>query len=355
MRTRFDKLGRPALCLFAALAFSSWAASGCASGSSAATLFGGSLFTSYTGTTPPPTGGATGGESGFFTGGSRVNVDPCSESNARKFVRVSMRNQSPDDFIHYFFVAIAYVNGEQFPNGAVCPDDVDLYTSFGYSEVPEGVSQPFGNFCIDGPALLYFHEGGRFRSGGGVAGSRLASAIAPAQGTNATFDNFFGSGGVVVPVPNMIIFHNPGTGEGAFLKVSLNNTAPCADQVVVSGDPECQQDGFYYVDEDDRSTTGSVALGVGSGIRVPNEIQGSGCECSAFATFGGRTFQVAQVLAPSGTAASNARCNEFLRGGLIEYVFVREDTDPPFPQLVWRVTDQTGAEVHDFDPRAGIP
>jgi hypothetical protein len=257
-----------------------------------------------------------------------------------------MRNLNPDDYIHYFFVLIAYVNGDAYPDGAVCPDDVDLYTSFGYREIPEEGSEEFGNYCIEGPALIYFHRSGQFRRGGGTGGSELASAIAPAQGTNATFDDFFTSGGASVPIPDQILFHNPGTGEGAALKISIGATSPC-DAIFVSGEPDCAQDAFYYVDEADLMT-GSAALGAGSGRRVPSEIQGTGCACTGFQ-------DPFQVLAPSGTTASNAECNEFLRGGLIEYVFVRDDTNPPYPQLVWRVTDQSGAEVHGFDPRASIP
>ncbi len=150
----------------------------------------------------------------------------------------------------------------------------------------------------------------------------------------------------MVPVPDEIYFHNPGTGEGDALQISQNATAPCADLIVL-GDAECDQDAFYYVDENDL-LTGSVELGVGSARRIPSEIQDTGCECAGFQ-------DPFQVLAPSGTGALDADCNEFLRGGLIEYVFVREDTNPPFPQLLWRVTDQSGAEVHDFDPRGPLP
>ncbi|MBU0616211.1 MAG: hypothetical protein KKI02_00690, partial [Planctomycetes bacterium] len=260
----------------------------------------------------------------------------------------SMRNLAPDTYIHYFLVLIAYVNGEVYPDGAVCPDDVDIYTSQNYQEIPEGQEQEFGNYCIVGPALVRFHLGGQFRTGGGVGGSQLGSAIGPAQGTSATYDNVFTSAGESVPVPNQIIFHNPGTGEGGALQISRSLTSPCdeasADLMV---DSDCDQDAFYYVDDSDLFT-GSIELGVGSTRRVPSEIQGTGCECTGFES----PFQ---ELAPSGTGALDARCNEFLRGGLIEYVFVREDTNPPYPQLLWRVTDQSGAEVHDFDPRGPLP
>ena len=153
---------------------------------------------------------------------------------------------------------------------------------------------------------------------------------------------------MAVPIPDRIYFHNPGTGEGAALKISLSSTAPCADgggDLIV--DTNCDQDAFYYVDESDL-ISGSVFLGAGSGRRVSSEVQGTGCECTGFQN-------AFQQLAPSGTAASNANCNEFLRGGVIEYAFVREDTNPAFPQLVWRVIDQSGAVVHEFDNRAGIP
>ncbi len=94
--------------------------------------------------------------------------------------------------------------------------------------------------------------------------------------------------------------------------------------------------------------TGSTALGAGSGRRVPAEIQDTGCECQGInAAF--------QTLAPSTVSASQALCLEYFRGGRIDYAFVRNDTNPPFPQLVWRVSDANGARVHDFDPRANIP
>jgi hypothetical protein len=132
---------------------------------------------------------------------------------------------------------------------------------------------------------------------------------------------------------------------GQALKISRNSPGPCND-VILGGDPTCQQDAFYYVDTQDRLSSGSTALGAGSARRVPAEIQGTGCECLGFAN-------PAQELAPSG-ATGTVRCNEFVRGGRIDYVFVREDQTPPFPQLVWRVVDTTGAVVHDFDERAPI-
>jgi hypothetical protein len=343
MYTRIGKLARSALCLFAAVLMAWFWSAGCASGTSALSLIG-SPFT-FTGSAPTTDTGTTGGQSTFFGGGGRVNLDPCSESNARKFIRISMRNLSIDSYIHYFLVLIAFVNGEMYPDGAVCPDDVDLYLQNGYSEIPEGSAQEFGNYCIVGPALLYFHDGGQFRRGGG--GAQLGSAIAPAQGTSATYDSFFGSGGAQVPVPDLILFHNPGTGEGAALKISESWSSPCDFLISGNPDPDCDQDAFYYVDEFDL-ISGSNALGLGSGRRVPNEIQGTGCECTGFQ-------DPFQRLAPSGVAASNARCNEFLRGGRIEYTFVRDDVEPPFQQLLWRVTDQSGAEVHAPDPRANVP
>jgi hypothetical protein len=119
--------------------------------------------------------------------------------------------------------------------------------------------------------------------------------------------------------------------------------------LVGNADPDCNQDAFYYVDEFDMMIGSiDIELGFGAGRRVPSEIQGTGCACTGFQ-------DPYQHLAPSGVAASSAACNEFLRGGRIEYVFVRDDTNPPYPQLLWRVTDQAGAEVHNFDPRANIP
>ncbi len=298
-------------------------------------LAGGGTIGGNVGNTGVGGGGGAGG------GSSRDFVDPCTETQSRKFIRISMRNQS-EDFIHYFLFLVAFVATDT-GEGSVCQDDIGLYESFGYNLIPEGSEQSFGNFCIEGPALTYFHRNGQFSAGG--TGGALASAISPAQGTTPTFDTFFNSAGAMVPVPDQIIFHNPGTGEGAQLKISRNATAPC-DVLIVAGDPECLQDSFYYVDDIDL-IVGSDALGIGSGRRVPGEVQGTGCSCLG-------TNVPAQLLAPSGETASGARCNEFLRGGTIQYVFIREDTNPPIPQLLWRVTDSTGVVSHEFDPRANI-
>jgi hypothetical protein len=44
-----------------------------------------------------------------------------------------------------------------------------------------------------------------------------------------------------------------------------------------------------------------------------------------------------------------------LRGGRIDYVFVRDDVDPPYPQLLWRVTDGNGSVAHNYDPDSSVP
>lgn len=299
-------------------------------------------YVGQSGTTGAGTTGRTSGQpttSGGFT-------NPCNETQARKLVRISMRNQS-QDYIHYFLVMIAFVNSEDYPTGGVCAADIPLYTSFGYTSVPAGSAQEFGNYCIPGPALVYFHRGGQFRGAGGTGGAGLASGLAPAQGSTPSFDSFFTSAGAPVPVPDIILFHNPGnTAQGQALKVSRNIPSPCSTAVQTAGDPACQQDSFYYVDENDR-IAGSTALGTGSGRRVPAEIQGTGCQCLGLS-------EGWQELAPSGQSASGAACNQFFRGGRIEYVFVRDDRDPPYPQLLVRVTDAGGARAQDFDPRSGI-
>lgn len=314
-------------------------------------LLGSPLFTALApGRGSAPTTGGDDTGSGFG-GGSRANTDPCSEPQERKFIRISMRNIAQDDFIHYFVAFVAYVNGAAYPDGAVCEEDIDLYTSFGYILIPEGSTRVHGNYCITGPALLYFHQNGQFQSAS-ATGSALASAIGAAQGTNATFDAFFQSSGAQVPVPNTILWHNPGTGEGAALKISQNNQNPCGIVIGLNGESDCSQDAFYYVDSTDQ-LNGSAVLGAGSGRRTPNEIQGTGC-----VTAGGDDAlgtQAVQTLAPSGATASNARDSEFLRGGFIEFVFLRDDRNPPIPQLVWRVLDQSGSVANDFDPRVDIP
>lgn len=301
---------------------------------------------------PPAVGNAnTGGGSntngrgtqnggGIGGGGSRTPVDACTQSQARKFVRISMQNRA-EDFVHYFVIFIARIDVDGDGSGAVCPDDIDLYTDFGYQQINENAPVEFGSLCIEGPALFYFHQNGQFR----VAGGQLGSAMGPAQGSSPTFDRFFTSGGVPVPVPDEIIFLNPGSGEGQSLQVSRPVQSPCA-LISPAGDPICQQDSFYYVSESDEFS-GTTQLGQGSGRRTAAEIQGTGCQCRGL-------NDPAQVLAPAGVTANNAQCNEFVRGGTITYVFLRDDQFPSFPQMVWRVTDAGGSVIQDFDDRAGL-
>lgn len=346
MSRSMQRWGKPVFCLVSAVVLAASWSVGC--GGVGPGEFIGSPFRTLSdgGTTGTGADGAGGTGGAAFGGDTRAATDACDEPQNRKFVRISMRNLA-GDHVHYFLVLVAFIQGETFPEGAaVCPDDVALYTSFGYLEIGDGELREFGNFCIAGPALLYFHEGGQFQTAGGPGGTQLASAIAPAQGSSPSFDATFSSGGAQVPVPDLILFHNPGTGQGAALKISRSSPSPC-DLVVTNADADCNQDAFYYVDENDLMT-GSTALGVGSGRRTPSEIQGDACQCSGFGLPG-------QSLAPSGVTAANAQCFEFIRGGRIEYAFVREDTNPTFPQLLWRVTDPSGLVVHDFDPRGNVP
>lgn len=297
-----------------------------------------------------PSTGGTGGDTGGDTGSTAV--DPCAETNSRKFITISMRNKSAD-FVHYFLVMVAFERGTDHPEGAVCADDAKLYTDAGYQKINAGATLAFGNYCITGPAYIYFHKQGQFRSGAGTGNANLGSAIAPSQGTTLTADNTFVSAGKRIPVPDVILFHNPGTGAGAPLKVAPATRNPCDTVIITGAAPDCQQDAFYYVDSNDLPA-GSTRQGIGTAVRLSNDIQGSGCVCGV----GGSNdigTQAAMVLAPSNRKASQALCNEFFRGGNINFVFVREDLTPPYPQLVWQVTDSGGTIVHDYDERARIP
>ncbi|MCK4342138.1 MAG: hypothetical protein KAY37_10500, partial [Phycisphaerae bacterium] len=320
--------------------------SGCAGGAGSSTLdFYGSPYYSTgpqesTAQGPGSSGRVPGGTLG---GGSRVNVDPCQETPQRKQIRISMRNIS-SDYIHYFLVLVAYVNSDTHPDGAVCPEDTSMYESAGYIYISEGDESPFGNECIEGPALYYFHEKGRFQ-GAGTTG--LASAIAPAQGTSATYDAVFGPSGKQMPVPDIIWFHNPDTGEGKHLKYSPGLSDACDPNVIEIAAGPCDQDSFYYVDSFDMKA-GSNPGGGDPYVRFPSEIQGTGCLC-------GLGNDPWAALAPSGATAADKRCNEFFRGGRVDFVFLRDDTEPPYPQLVWRVTDSSNGLAHDFDERAEIP
>ncbi len=310
---------------------------------SVSALFSSTLFPlTSTGTAGTTGGTVVSSSGGSFGGGSAVALDPCDETLARKRINISMRNDDTDDFIHYFLILVAFENGDAYPDGAVCPDDASFYTDFGYTRIPDGAFQEVGNICVFGPAYVYFHEQGRFQQAGGD----LASGIEPAAGSSSSFDAFFSSSGANVPIPDRIYFHNPGTGDGAALKVSQNSLNPCGAVVTLSGDSDCEQDGFYYVDQTDQPI-GSNTLGANANRRVPSEIQGTGCECLAFQ-------EPWHQLGLPGTVATTAACNEFLRGGSISYVFIRQDANPPFPQLLWQVRDDSGSVIHSFDDRADV-
>lgn len=324
------KLWRSACCAPLALGFAALWTAGCGGGG-ISTLLGIPIGVPV-GSDAVGGGDSFGGTGGFFGGGAGA-VDPCEEAASRKFISLSLRNNNPDDFIHYFLILVAFIDNGDGQNGAVCADDVQLYTQFGYELIAEGATRSIGAYCVVGPALVYFHRGGQFQGPGGV----LASAIPPAQGSSPTFDAFFGPSGASVPVPNVILFHNPGTGQGANLLLSPQPGDVCT-QTLVTAVNDCQQDAFYYVDEFDR-LAGSQALGMGSGRRVPAEIQGSGCFSGSFAgaTFRGENFQGGMVLAPPGVTAGNAALNQFVRSSAIEYIFIRRDETPTIPQLLVNV------------------
>lgn len=311
---------------------------GC-SGGSDTLLIGRSLFSDFVGTGSG--GGSGGGGGGGGVGGvtdctPRGDIDPCSEPTGRKFVTISMQNLDTDDFVHYFFIAVAFQRDDTADPtvdplhafGGVCPTDSALYTQNGYTffDSTSGDAATIGGYSFPTPVYIYFHLGGDFENAGGS----LASAIAPANSGQPTFDATFTSNGFDIPVPDLILFHNPGTGDGAALRVSTLTGIPC------------QRDAFYYVDDQDRRV-GSNAIGTGSSRRVPNEIQGTGCRVN------GSNADPFQRLAPSCTDTNTRLLDEFARGGRIEYAFRRVDESPPIPQLVWRVTDDQGGQWQDFD------
>lgn len=319
------------------------AVTGCAGSTGAFGLFGtpyAPVGTTDSGITGPGQSGTVPG--GALGGSGRSSGNPCDESQNRKFFRLTLRNDS-QDYIHYFLVLVAYVYGDTHPTGAVCPDDVETYVANGYDiTVEDGQQLAFGNECIEGPALIYFHEAGRFQ---GVGGSRLSSGIPPAEGSTPAYDAAFTASGRRLPVPNLIWFHNPG-GEGDRLRWALKDSAPCATGDISIFTGACEQDSFYYVDERD-NPTGSNPGSRSPYVRFPSEIQGTGCRC-----FG--SDQPWAELAPTGATAATARCNEFLRGGWVEFVFLNDDSEPPPPQLIWRVRDASGAVAHEFDERANV-
>ena len=164
MSRSMQRWGKPVFCLVSAVVLAASWSVGC--GGVGPGEFIGSPFRTLSdgGTTGTGADGAGGTGGAAFGGDTRAATDACDEPQNRKFVRISMRNLS-GDHVHYFLVLVAFIQGETFPEGAaVCPDDVALYTSFGYLEIGDGELREFGNFCIAGPALLYFHESGQFQT-----------------------------------------------------------------------------------------------------------------------------------------------------------------------------------------------
>lgn len=323
-------------------------------------LLGTSLFPSGSTSSSGSSGSSNSSSGSGSSSGSATDADPNTLSVEKKLIRISMRNLSSDT-VHYFLLMVGFVRGDAYPTGGVSASDIAFYTNQanGYTEIPAGQTVAFGNYCINGPAVYRFHLNGQFKGGGG----KLASAIGPAQGTTPTYDNYFTSAGAQVAVPDVILFHNPGTGDGQDLQLAFTNPTPCAAGTLL-GASNCGQDAWYYVDEQDLPS-GSNS-GADAYVRYPNGIQGTGCQCGgAPASFGvadqlvsGVAFsaQAGQLRAPSGLSASSAQCNQFFRGGRIDYVFLRNtDILPTPPQLVWKVTDGSGATAHTFDPRSGVP
>ena len=121
MHKRWARLGLMAACAASLAVIGLTAIGGCTAG--AASVLYSPLFTTFIGS--DNTVADTTGDSSFFNSGSRVNVDPCSSQTPASSY-ASMRNLASGDYVHYFLVLVAFVNGDTYPTGAVCPDDVDL-------------------------------------------------------------------------------------------------------------------------------------------------------------------------------------------------------------------------------------
>ncbi len=276
---------------------------------------------------------------------------------------LTLRNKLTDRYIHYHLILIAFVED-------ITPGDEARYLNFGYHHYPSGTT--IGCYTFTQNLYLYYHNNGKFRSDVSNPTSTMLSGIAPASSSSTPrVDSFFGNR--EVPLPSVILFHDPGTtvpspfntGRGSStINPGLHTISSC-----VSCD-RCAQAGWYYVQSNDTPIGIASACTIGRDItakgryyRVPGEIQGTVCyDCTSEAgTLPIAILNTAHWLhnsaAGTGTGPlgpglpTDVRCHEFYADSVIVYTFGNAaDAVQPggtaTPSLVWDVRSRNGDVIH---------
>jgi len=256
------------------------------------------------------------------------NGEACTSSSLRfKRVKLTLANTT-QHVVHYSLHLIASA-GE---GGFVAAADESRYAQFGYERTRVDAPLQIGCVVFLPPAggyfLHYHHKQGQLKDSRGV----LASAIAPAEDGNTSFDTTFRA--APVPTPEVIIFGPQGVGVDEFQCDSEDERAGGV----------CDLIGAVYKDP-----TSFAAL-----VKVhADEWQGTGCQCGmapVSQVFWTTPLQQRgswfRLMDPCGGYDETlALCDEFFDAADITFTF----HDPPdaFGRFVtWTVLDRKGRIIH---------
>ncbi len=303
------------------------------------------------------------------TATATVNVSVSAGSS--RSIRLTLENQDPNRYIHYHLHLIAF--REDIPVG-----DESRYEAFGYEWFPAGVQFGCYNFSHARGLYYYYHEEGRFRANldnTNDSTNPVLSGIEPASPSSNSLDRFFADR--VVPVPSLILFHDPGSSvPSQFNRLNRSNGISALVTSVLACAPTCfacSQPSWYYVTAADLPAgqiPGSCAGASRTDItrflrffRVPAETQDNVCgECAGLTTpFPAQDTSAAHWLQSTAVNAavypnpaqtpSNSDCFEYFIGAQVRYVFtnagdILPTTATPGPSLKWEVTTTSGDVIH---------
>jgi len=296
-----------------------------------------------------------------------VNVRIIGPTNRN--IYLTLQNAVTDRYIHYHLHLIAFRED-------VAPGDESRYESFGYRMYtsPQTIGCYTFPATVARPLFYYYHQNGRFRTEITDTSRPLLSGIQSAvSATQPRLDPFFA--GRVVPVPSLILFHDPrNTVPSPFdqnrnshtINSTLANVTNCTASCEI-----CSRASWYYVTATD-VPSGFPGLGCTRGrdpsdnsrilryFRVPAETQDTVCwDCSSAAgnlpPIGVDTSAVhwlhntavGQAVWPNPAGSTSLQCFEYYLGSFVTYTFTNAgDTAPagtsPPPSLKWEVRTPSG-------------
>lgn len=279
-------------------------------------------------------------------------------------ILLTLQNADPNRYIHYHLHLITFAKD-------IVTGDESRYTSFGYVRYPTGVS--FGCYNFAGRDLYYYyHRNGRFRTNITNSSSTLLSGISPAiSSASPRKDVYFMSR--VVPLPSMILFHDPKTTVPAAFNVDRGATTinpALSTPSTCAGCASCAQASWYYVTAFDQpsgvnrpcSLGRNDSNGPGRYFRVPAETQQTACwDCVVTLPLLGTdaahwlhnsAINEAIFPRPAGDV-STVLCNEFYLGSVVTYTFTNAGDLVASgsgltaqPSLQWSVQTRSGTAIH---------